>query len=748
MSLNDAFNWKRPPYPVSSGAHNTSSSEGDFYIDAGPSQPTSNGPPPSPASRKAAADDALATSIAPVLLPRLVRENPKQSAGTLISILAEPGYIEEGGFLKPFKSREMSCESRIKVIAQIRDAESTALWGAIIDLPAGRQLLATWLRESLDPAWTKTRMPLLRLLDELPVLPSHLLDKETNSALPKAVGQITKKGLAKSKELAGAIRKRWMSIIDPDESKEASGSKDKELVAAGPSSSKQGVKGAAPPRSTASDTMQSLNSLSQSSAYVSAVGSLAKPEGSAPKSKLALSGPDRSSDMQSMAKKTVTRLAPEAKEVCQNCKTTLIPGVTSTTRVKREYECASGRTRRRSELTHDAAISASGPHTQRVDQTCLKCNEKVKKTPAPPLGPPKTKRRLAIEDDDDVKGDVKRQQPPYKIKKTTSAAGMPGRDMFSDLLTKPAAGASSSSSSSKAGLSKTQAADNTGTPTSATAPPARTKLSKRVRWRDDANLVEVRMIENTRRDPNDPDDMGLDAETHAHIEQSGLHGLEMDEGMALKAAAHADDDDEEQEPLKEEVEWYLPLEVEVPAKVAEERELRGGESEEAKTQEEREKSVLSAIYMNVADIPATPEEATAAVASGKKELEGEARRIALPEGWDAPPQVAPQPDLSELMRQLGGGAGAAAAGGGGAAAGASLESYGISLSGLQSLVSSVGGGAQQQQYQQYQQQQQHGGWQPSYGGGGGGGAHHHHQQQQHNPYLGYPPAPHHHYGGY
>lgn len=744
MSLNDAFNWKRPPYPVSSGAHHTSSSEGDFYIDAGPSQPTSNGPPPSPASRKAAADDALATSIAPVLLPRLVRENPKQSAGTLISILAEPGYIEEGGFLKPFKSREMSCESRIKVIAQIRDAESTALWGAIIDLPAGRQLLATWLRESLDPAWTKTRMPLLRLLDELPVLPSHLLDEETNKALPKAVGQITKKGLPKSKELAGAIRERWMSIIE-----KASGSEEKKPSTAGPSSSKQGVKAAAaPPRSTASDTMQSLNSLSQSSAYISAVGSLAKSESSAPKSKLALSGSDRSGDMQSMAKKTVTRLAPEAKDVCQNCKTTLIPGVTSTTRVKREYECASGRTRRRSELTHEAAISASGPHTQRVDQTCLKCNEKVKKTPAPPLGPPKTKRRLAIEDDDDVKGDVKRQQPPYKIKKTTSAAGMPGRDMFSDLLTKPAAGPSGSSSSFKAGPSKTQAADSAGTPTTPTAPPARTKPSKRVRWRDDANLVEVRMIENTRRDPNDPDDMGLDAETHAHIEQSGLHGLEMDEGMALKAAAHADDDDDEQEPLKEEVEWYMPVEVEVPAKVAEERELRGGESEEAKTQEEREKSALSAIYMNVADIPATPEEATAAaVSSGKKELEGEARRIALPEGWDAPPQVAPQPHLSELMRQLGGGAGAAAAAAGGATAGASLESYGISLSGLQSLVSSVGGGGgapQQQQYHQYQQQQQHGGWQPSYGGGGA----HHHQQQQHNPYLGYPPAPHHHYGGY
>lgn len=349
MSLNEAFNWTRPlhgftpdtfkPTPPSSSLSGV-----DFFVDAGPSQPKTNSPPPSPASRKAAADDALASSIAPVLLPNVIRANPSQSAATLISILAEPGYEAKSD--GPFRSREMSCELRKRVVAQIDETESRALFGAILDVPAGRQLLATWLRESLDPTWSKTRMPLLRLFDELPVLPKeHLLDKETNRALPRALGLVQKKGQEKSIKLATEIRERWVHMIEKDE---ASSSKavTNAGVEEGGASSKQGNKKtpAAPPRATASDTMQSLNSLSQSSAYVSALGSFAsKAEGSASRSKLALSGSDRSSDMQSLAKKTVTRLAPETKDLCTKCKTPMIPGTTSSTRIKREFGRSSAR---------------------------------------------------------------------------------------------------------------------------------------------------------------------------------------------------------------------------------------------------------------------------------------------------------------------------------------------------------------------------------------------------------------------
>ncbi|PWN23942.1 hypothetical protein BCV69DRAFT_279847 [Microstroma glucosiphilum] len=624
----------------------------DVYIDVGPDpslSPPDSRPPASPAPVEPGFDEAAQNSFAAVLRPSYFKSNPRQAAQTLLSLLEANATTSRAA--ATYQTRSMSLEDRKSLIADLRAADNNAFWGALLDDVRGRRMLASWLRSTIDyPEWGPTRLSLLRLLSAMPVLFGHLVDDETGNCLVKAVNVVVKNAPPKARDLAIELRDQWKRMVVPSaQVDQAAANQAKRAAAtssaeAPPSKKSKGtaavVSTSGGPSGPAPGPMQTMSNLAQSSAYLTAVNHLANPPGlsAGAANKLAAStGQQRAGDLQGMAKKTVTRLDADLKPVCSNCKTVLLPGVTSTTRVK-----------------------ASGPHGQTIEQVCMKCKEKTRKVPAPST----TKlagKRLAVDVDDDSDGPKKvglARKPASmtgsSAKTTTSTAkrATGSKDMFSDLLKGPPS-------------SKVKSAQPSSTvKQEATAPIAPGKPKKKVRWRDD-NLLEVRVFESI---------VDIDEEVHASIEDRGLHGLESDEGSALRKAAHAYE-------LEEELDWYEPLDVVCPDPSP----VRGTESEESGRLEARERSVLSAVYVEPSDVPPSAGEPYEARASDPAHV---IQDIALPEAWHAPASSSGPIDLEQLMRQIAGGSVTSAAG----VPATSLESLGISSDGLQQLLMNSGGG--------------------------------------------------------
>jgi RNase P subunit RPR2 len=373
----------------------------------------------------------------------------------------------------------MSLEDRKNLIADLRAADNNAFWGALLDDVRGRRMLASWLRSTIDhPEWGPTRLSLLRLLAAMPVLFGHLVDDETGNCLVKAINVVVKNAPPKARDLASELRDQWKRMVLPSAQADHSTANQPKRAATpnadAPPNKKPKATTAAPSSiggPSAPAPMQTMSNLAQTSAYLTAVNHLANPPGTSAGSgnKLAAStGQQRAVDLQAMAKKTVTRLDADVKPVCSNCKTVLLPGVTSTTRVK-----------------------ASGPHGQTIEQVCMKCKEKTRKLPAPSTTKLASKR-LAVDVDDDGDGPKKgggarkpasTTGPSAKATNPTVKRATGSKDMFSDLLKGPP-----SAKAKTAQPSPTVKVE-------ATASTAPSKAKKRVRWRDD-NLVEVRVFES------------------------------------------------------------------------------------------------------------------------------------------------------------------------------------------------------------------------------------------------------------
>ncbi len=72
-------------------------------------------------------------------------------------------------------------------------------------------------------------------------------------------------------------------------------------------------------------------------------------------------------------------------------------------------------------------------------------------------------------------------------------------------------------------------------------------MKKRVTWKEDSELVAVRLIE--------PADYGQDDAQHAELLEKGLEGVEHDEGDALRQSFST---------MEAQMDWYEPREVEIP----------------------------------------------------------------------------------------------------------------------------------------------------------------------------------------
>lgn len=307
--------------------------------------------------------------------------------------------------------------------------------------------------------------------------------------------------------------------------------------------------------------------------------------------------------------------------------------------------------------------------TRKIETLCNNCKEKTKKTPAPPsrAGDKRTSSNLAVDDDD---GDERGGQDKAKIPKAAPRRPAQGRDMFNDLMSKPAVSSKTSSGNSS---STGKTGDSAGA--SAVPPPPKKKV-KKVRWKEDAELVQVREIE-TRSGQEETSDAAGDTSG----EQHDLHELDIEEGKALKSA-YVD-------LLDEEVDWYSPREVDT----GEEGEERAGgvDSEEAKAQQQREKSVLSAVYIEDSEIPSSPAEPTSADIGGEQQ-HPQPPSFGLPSDWDEQTSKTP---IADLLQQLQSSIDTGNAGQTSLSAG-SLEQLGISPDAVQRALSDLRSGPDEQ----------------------------------------------------
>ncbi|KJA21705.1 hypothetical protein HYPSUDRAFT_41852 [Hypholoma sublateritium FD-334 SS-4] len=166
------------------------------------------------------------------------------------------------------------------------------------------------------------------------------------------------------------------------------------------------------------------------------------------------------------------------------------------------------------------------------------------------------------------------------------------------------------------------------------------RRKKSVTWAPDDRLESVRFIEKAVYD-DDPVD-------GTHVAHS-LRDLDRGEGAALHAHL-----------FEETIDWAEPLLVDLPPEPeGHTRFVRGSASQEKSTQEEREQSALSAVYMSPNQIPDSPAEP--AVVLTDDEVDREAKTMSVGAAldalfqWGAEPALPPPgaaASVAELVGQL------------------------------------------------------------------------------------------------
>ncbi len=141
------------------------------------------------------------------------------------------------------------------------------------------------------------------------------------------------------------------------------------------------------------------------------------------------------------------------------------------------------------------------------------------------------------------------------------------------------------------------------------------KVKKRVTWKEDSELVAVRLIE--------PADYGQDDAQHAELLEKGLEGVEHDEGDALRQSFST---------MEAQTDWYEPREVEVPEMM---QVVLGSESVEGPFQTRRHAELEEVVYAE-GQAPTSPDESQlerpGTTSETPEELKG-AESVEIPTPW-------------------------------------------------------------------------------------------------------------------
>lgn len=167
---------------------------------------------------------------------------------------------------------------------------------------------------------------------------------------------------------------------------------------------------------------------------------------------------------------------------------------------------------------------------------------------------------------------------------------------------------------------------------------APSKKRKRVTFKPDDDLVQIRYIDLVDRDGNP---------RTSHQTTGEARDLDVREGHHVRSLmGHTD----ALGALIEEVEWSIPAAVDLPPEVARESIERGHGSTEKVTQEEREQHVVGAVYIFAAQIPDSPSEPKNIADANPYGEEGDPKMIVLPQQLQQQQQQqAPQPTVADFV---------------------------------------------------------------------------------------------------
>ncbi|PWY98701.1 hypothetical protein BCV70DRAFT_26249 [Testicularia cyperi] len=433
--------------------------------------------PTSAAAAKAPkAESTFDSKIRPLLSRSVVERDPAKAARDLIQLLSE--LDTDGRFRKPvptnLETRKLVLDN-VNAIANLEKGKGFSETGrrryfhAWVASPAGRSILASWIRQTVRPKkpipgvpdiskkYKDTLHPLLNILDALPMTKDYLTDE--SAKLGAAItGVIDRAEDNSARKLAEALRTRWVKLVDDGSAKK--------------------------PVSTSAASSSSATITSNSSSAAA---------------KRKASG-DADIDSTKRYRSADTRSSSTVKTA------------TSTTNKP------------------SLAFFSTGATT-------------VKPT-----------------------NSIKKAMPKSTTTTATSAASKSATSRSGSLLSvhnfvNSLTGTSGTSGSGAGTGTSSAAAEG-----SADGKGAKSKMKRRVRWKDDSELVAIKLIE--------PADYGVDDEQHAALMQKGLVGLEQDEGDALRHAVSM---------MEEQIDWYEPRPLVLDEQMAE----RGTESVEGPFQQQR-----------------------------------------------------------------------------------------------------------------------------------------------------------------
>ncbi|KAJ7122949.1 hypothetical protein C8R44DRAFT_785006 [Mycena epipterygia] len=164
-----------------------------------PQQPPSAPPGPTPQERKA----AMLTSIRPLL-----QANQFSGAGAVSTLVSR---------LYDYGSTDIDASTRLEILTKIRDGAGNHYFRAWAENPTAVDISREWLkaaftasREGGDPLLVETIMPLLHIIDRLPMTVESLKTSKLGKIVVKLVKDPPTPAI---KDMASNVERRWRQMV-------------------------------------------------------------------------------------------------------------------------------------------------------------------------------------------------------------------------------------------------------------------------------------------------------------------------------------------------------------------------------------------------------------------------------------------------------------------------------------------------------------------------------------------------------
>ncbi|KAI8984940.1 hypothetical protein BD414DRAFT_523025 [Trametes punicea] len=214
--------------PSGIGGHYHTISPSTFY--GQPSQPSQPSQPvagPSSGSSSASSSTAQSTQTPPPAAPssNALAEQAKARLIADVRPLIQPNSFTGGGavaqlvnILDDYGIPDVDAQIRLDIVTKIRDCAGNHYFRAWVDNPIAMEIVREWLKLAFigrnDPQLVETIMPLLHIIDRLPLT----LEKLKQSKLGKLIMKLMKEPPTPAiKDMASNLEQRWRKMLQEQE---------------------------------------------------------------------------------------------------------------------------------------------------------------------------------------------------------------------------------------------------------------------------------------------------------------------------------------------------------------------------------------------------------------------------------------------------------------------------------------------------------------------------------------------------